>query len=129
MAHDFCFFIDHAANKPEERAARAFMTLVEAKKLPGFALGFFSDFKHGKPGKAPWSELALVHENFVLLAPVEIDGGFSGTMLAEHEVSGQIIEVQHMNQIWTIQVPTFSDYVKAENNVEIDVVKPPPISG
>ena len=125
MAEDFCFFVDHAANKPEERAARAFMTLLEAKKLPGFTLGFFSDFKHGKPSKAPWQETALVHENFVLLAPVEIDGGFSGTMLAEHEVAGKIITCQHMDQLWMIQVPEFRDFVKAENNVEINVIKPP----
>ena len=101
------------------------MTLVEAKKLPGFALGFFSDFKHGKASKSPWHEMALIHENFVLLAPLEIDGGFSGLMLAEQEVSGKTIYVEHMNMQWLIQVPTFNDYVKAENGVEIDVVKRP----
>jgi hypothetical protein len=124
-AEDFCFFVDHGYNKPEERAARAFMSLVQAKQLPSFALGFFSDFKHGKASKAPWEEQALVHESFILLAPMPIDGGFTGTMLAENEVAGQVIEVQHMGQTWVIQVPDFNDYVKAENSIEIDVVRPP----
>ena len=124
-AEDFCFFIDHQVNKPEARAAVAFMALVREKQLPAWALSFFADFKHGAPTKTPLKELVLKGEQFIMLAPVEIDGGFSGTMIAEHAVSNKEIEVEHMDMIYTIQVPAFEDYVCAKNNVEVDITQPP----
>lgn len=117
--------MDHDQNKPEARAAAIYMALVKAKILPAFALPFFSDFKHATPSKAPLQQVAMVHEEFVFLDPQPIDGGFVGTMVAEHSVSGQIIEVEHMDQLWAIQVPEFEDFVIAKNLVEIDIVTPP----
>lgn len=124
-AADFCFFVDHEENRPEARAASIYMALVKAKRLPGFALPFFSDFKHGEPSKAPLEQVVMLHPEFVFLDPQAIEGGFIGTMIAEHSVSGKTIEVEHMDQIWTIQVPEFEDYILAKNLVEIDVVMPP----
>ena len=117
--------MDHEENKPEARAAAIYMALIKAKKMPAFALPFFSDFKHAEPSKAPLDQVAMVHPEFVFLDPTPIDGGFQGTMVAEHSVSGQVIEVEHMGQIWEIQVPEFEDFVIAKNLVEIDVVTPP----
>lgn len=101
------------------------MALVKAKKMPAFALPFFADFKHGEPSKAPLEQVTMLHPEFLFLDPQTIEGGFLGTMIAEHSVSGKIIEVEHMQQIWTIQVPEFEDFILAKNLVEVDVVTPP----
>ena len=100
------------------------MALANTKKMPPFCLAFFSDFRGVEPSKAPDTELALVSPNFVLLAPIEIDGGFQGTMLAQIDVSGQQVECEWMGTTITVQVPEFNDFVIAKNNIEIDVVMP-----
>jgi len=126
---DFCFFIDHEANRPEAKAAQAYMALVKANKLPAFALGFFGDFKHGEPTKRDWDQLAMVGKDVVLLAPSSIEGGFECTMLAEHSASGERRTVFHMGQDWVIEVPVFEDFVYAKNQVEVDVVIRPQSPG
>ena len=122
---DFCFFIDHTANKPEEKAATAYMALVKASKLPAFALAFFSDFKGGRPTRREWQQLAMVGDDVVLLAPSEIEGGFEGTLLAENSASGEIRTLLHDGQEYVVQIPQFEDFVYASNQVEIDLIKPP----
>lgn len=122
---DFCTFIDRSSNKPALAASTAFMALAEAKKLPSWALGFFSDFKGGEKTKRPWDELAMVGENFILLAPVEIHEGFEGTMIAEHECSGKEIQVVHAGGTWLIKVPEFNDFLYAEAGATVDVLRPP----
>ena len=124
-AEDFCYFIDHNANRPEQKAATAFMALVKAQKLPAFCLGFFSDFKHGEPTKREWDQLAMVGEDAVLLAPSSIEDGFEGTLLAEHSASGQIRKLFHMGEYYTVKIPEFEDFVYASNQVEIDLIMLP----
>ena len=122
---DFCTFIDRASNKPEEEAALAFMALVREKELPHWALGFFSDFKHGAITKRPTKELALVGEDVILLAPLEIHEGFEGTMIAEHSASEQIRTVMYNGMEWTIQVPKFEGMMFAQAAMTVDIIKPP----
>ena len=121
-AEDFCTFIDKNVNRPAEEAALAYMALVREKELPPWALGFFSDFKHGKPTKRPTSELCMIGEGFLLLAPTEIHEGFEGTMIAEQSCSGKLIRCQHAEKEWQIQVPQFEGFLYSEAGVTVDVV-------
>ena len=122
---DFCTFIDRNINKPAEAAATAYMALVKSKELPPWALGFFSDFKHGQPTKRPTSELAMLGENFILLAPIEVHEGFEGTMIAEGVCSGQVIKVEHAGTTWQVQVPEFEGFLYSEANITVDVLSTP----
>lgn len=126
---DFCTFIDRASNRPEEEAALAFMALVREKELPVWALGFFSDFKHGAPTKRPTKELALIGKDIILLAPIEIHEGFEGTMIAEQSASEQTRTVMHNGMEWTIQVPKFEGMMFAQAGMTVDIIgspEPPP---
>ena len=122
---DFCLFVDHTLNKPEERAALAYMALVQNKLLPPWALSFFSDFKHGAKTKRPVSELALLGTDAILLAPQDIEDGFEGLLIAEQSASGQIRSMRYQGMIFQILVPEFDDYLKAENNIQVDIVSQP----
>ena len=122
---DFCMFVDRSSNRPEEEAALAFMALVREKELPPWALGFFADFKHGKVTKRPTKELAMVGEDIIILAPVEIHEGFEGTMIAEQKASEQVRTVEHNGMTWTIQVPKFEGMMFAQAGMSVDVIGVP----
>lgn len=99
------------------------MRLMKEGLMPPWALGFFSDFKHAEPSKRPVEEIAMVHEQFLLLAPVEIEGGWEGLMLAEHAVSGQQVEVSYQGGKVRILAPEFEDFVIVKA-AEVDLVRP-----
>lgn len=124
-AIDFCFFHDVEANKPQARAAAAYMRLVEDKQMPPWALFCFSDFKHAEPSTLDQGQVAIIGDQWILLAPTAIDGGFSGLLIAEHAVSGQQLPGRYQGQDLVLQLPTFEDYVLAREGVELDEVKPP----
>lgn len=127
---DFCFFVEFSSNKPEEEAALAYMALVREKKLPPWALGVFSDFKHGAQTKRPIDELVMLGEDLILLAPVEIHEGFEGTLVAEQSASEQIRDVEHMGLIFRVQVPPFEGMLFAQAGMTLDVIgSPEPIQG
>jgi len=122
---DFCLFVDHNFNRPEERAALAYMALVHKKQLPPWALAFFSDFKHGARTKRPISELVLLGTDAILLAPVDIEDGFEGLLIAEQSASGQVRSMRYQNMIFEVRIPEFDDYLKAENGIQVDIVSQP----
>lgn len=122
---DFCTFIDRASNRPEEEAALAFMALVREKELPHWALGFFADFKHGKITKRPTKELAMVGEDVILLAPIEIHEGFEGTLIAEQSASEQIRTVIYNDVEFNIQVPKFEGMMFAQAGMTVDIISLP----
>jgi len=122
---DFCLFVDHNINKPEERAALAYMALVHKKQLPPWALAFFSDFKHGAKTKRPISELVLLGTDAILLAPVDIEDGFEGLLIAEQSASGQVRSMRYQRMIFEVRIPEFDDYLKAENGIQVDIVSQP----
>lgn len=121
---DFCFFVDHEANKPEVRAASAYMRLLKDNLIPPWAVFCFQDFKHATASSRPSSEVAMVGESFILLDPQEIDGGFVGLMLAEHTAASKVITVDYDGQHWQIQTPEFEDFVLAKAGTEVDLVRP-----
>ena len=122
---DFCLFVDHTINKPEERAALAYMALVQKKRLPPWALAFFSDFKHGTKTKRPISELVLLGTDAMLLAPQDIEDGFEGLLIAEQSASGQVRTMRYQNMLFDVRIPEFDDYLKAENNIQVDIISQP----
>lgn len=124
-AEDFCCFIDQASNKPEREAATAFMALVRDKVLPAWALGFFADFKNGEPTKRPSDELAMVGNDVILLAPIEIHEGFEGTIIAEQTASDQVRHLEHSGRTWVCKIPKFDGYLYAEAGVTVDIISQP----
>jgi len=124
-AIDFCFFHDVEANRPQARAAAAYMRLVVDKQLPPWALFCFSDFKHAEASKRPLEEVAIIGEQWLLLAPEPLEGGYQGLFIAEHVVSGKALLGAYRGQQVLLQLPTFEDYVLAREGVELDEITRP----
>lgn len=124
-ALDFCLFVDREQYKPEALAAAAYMRLIEDKVLPPWALFCIADFKHAKPAARSAEEVAIIHESFILLAPVEIEGGLTGLMLAEGAISNSTIEVTFEGQPWEVRIPRLDGFTVATSNIELDAVKRP----
>ncbi len=106
-------------------AGAAYMRLLSDGVLPAWAMFCYADFKGLEPSHAEAGTVAMISEHFILLAPVEIDGGYQGLMLAENVVSGQHVEVEFYEQKMVVSVPLFDDYVIAKGDVEVDLVRPP----
>ena len=122
---DFCFFHDVEANRPQAQAAAAYMRLVQDKVIPGWALFCFTDFKWSEPSQRTVDECAMVGENWVLLAPESIEGGYTGLLLAEFIRSGEVVQGNWMGKTITVRLPVFEDYVLAKEGVELDEMAPP----
>ena len=122
---DFCFFVDRDQNKPEAKAAAAYMRLVKDGQLPPWAVFCFSDFKHAEADPRPASEVAIIHANFILLAPVEIDNGYQGLLLAEHCVSLAEVDVSFDSKDLRLKLPEIEGYVVAKAEQELDLLTRP----
>lgn len=122
---DFCYFHDAEANKPQARAAAAYMRLVKDNLMPGWALFCFGDFKHADASLRESSECAIIGESWMLLAPEQIDNGYTGLLLAEFPVSGKEITGVYREEVVTVKLPEFQDFVLAKEGVEIDELRPP----
>lgn len=119
---DFTFFHDEDSSKPEHLAAVAYMTLVEKKRLPSWALFCLNDFKHGK-GKTYSTDPALIGDGLVLLAPSETDAGLKGVMLAEHKNSGKQVTATWEGHQMLVSVPKFEGFVVAQADVTLKVLR------
>lgn len=124
---DFCFFVDREANRPEQRAAAAYMRLVKDGKLPPWAIFCFSDFKHATESPADVDQVAMIGDNFILLAPVEIDGGWEGLLVAEQVAAGKQVSAQYEGREVMVSIPPFDGYTFAKAGVEIDLVMQQPV--
>lgn len=124
---DFCYFHDVEANRPQARAAAAYMRLVTDKLMPAWALFCFTDFKHAEASPRDAEQVAIIGDGFVLLAPDLITGGFQGLLLAEHRVAGMEAEGAYMGGTVTVRLPQFEDFVLAKAGVELDQVGTVPI--
>ena len=67
-------------------------------------------------------DLAIMGDGWILLAPVEAEGGFTGLLLAEHRVAGAVVEGAYMGGTVTVRLPHFEDFVLAKEGVELDQV-------
>lgn len=124
-ALDFCMFVDREQYKPEALAAAAYMRLIEDNRLPPWALFCIADFKHAEPALRSAEEVAIIHESFILLAPVPIEGGWTGLMLAEGAISNSTIHVTYEDEPWAISIPKLDGFTVATSNVELDAVRLP----
>jgi len=123
---EFCFFIDKEANKPEARAARAYMKLEASNQLPEWAVFCANDFLHGK-GKPFLNDPAMRGDGFLLIAPVSTEKGIRGLLIAQHKVAGQNIEAAWEGDLYRVDVPGFADFVTAKAEVEIVAVRIGPL--
>jgi hypothetical protein len=101
------------------------MRLINDKVMPPWALFCFTDFKHAEPSIRTPSEVAIIGDGFVLLAPEPIEGGYTGLLLAEYAYSGQVCSGTYLDKEITIKLPEFQDYVLAKEGVELDEMQPP----
>lgn len=120
---DFCFFISgDDESKPEARAAIAYWTLVDRKKIPSWALFCLRDFSAGK-GKTYPTDPAFIGEGLILLAPQETEQGLRGTMLAEQRVSGKQVAGTWEGQHLLVSVPIFDGFVAARAETELIILR------
>lgn len=116
---DFCFFIDREALKPEAQAASAYRRLLDDGLLPPWALFCFADFKDATASKRPSAEVAILGDGWILLAPIEIDGGFQGLLVAEQRVAGQTLQGAFMDEQVEVELPAFQEFVLAKAGVHL----------
>jgi len=116
---DFCFFIDRESMKPEVQAAMAYRRLLDDGVLPPWALFCFADFKGAEPSRRAAGEVAIMGDGWILLAPVEAEGGFTGLLLAEQHVAGQTLQGQWLDEPVEVELPPFQDFVIAKAGVHL----------
>lgn len=99
----------------------AAMKLIEDRNFPAWALTFYADLKKGAAGTAP-PLLAYQHKKAILLAPV-IDGQtVKGMLIAEHEVSEQIIEMQSdQGEKIRLQMPKLFSQCSAKEDITLQI--------
>lgn len=119
---DFTFFHDEDDTKPDQQAAIAYMTLLDRKRLPSWALFCLQDMKHAK-GKTYATDPALVGDGFILLAPEETSSGIKGVMIAEHKCSGKQVAVKWEGHQLLVSVPKFDGFVVAQAETEVKVLR------
>ncbi len=119
---DFTFFSAKEESKPERRAAMAYMTMVERKTLPAWALFCLGDFKDGKGQTYP-TDPAVVGDGMLLLAPQENDNKLKGLLIAEQKVSGKQLEVEWEGHKMLVSIPKFDGFVHAQAETEITILR------
>lgn len=124
---DFCFFLDRDAMKPEALAAAAYQRLLADKLLPPWALFCFADFKGAEPSRRDASEVAIIGDGWILLAPAELDSGFSGLLLAEQRAAGTIATGSFAGQSVDVELPHFQEFVMAKAGVTLEEVTQQPV--
>lgn len=119
---DFTFFHDGDDNKPEERAAIAYWTLIDRKQMPSWALFCLNDFKSGK-GKNYSGDPAFIADGLLLLAPVETERGIKGVLLAEGRHSAKQVIGTWEGHRMLVSVPKFDGFVAAQADTELVILR------
>lgn len=101
------------------------MRLLKDDVLPPWAIFCFPDFKHATESPARPDDVALIGDDFILLAPVAIDGGYEGLLIAEQSASSQRRTASFEGRELEVLIPPFEGYVYAKAGVEIDLAMPP----
>ncbi len=99
------------------------MKLANDDSLPDWAVFCAQDFISGD-GMRFDTDPALISENFLLLAPLPIDDGFEGLMIATKAASNQIVIAQYEGERYRIQVPEIKgNFGVAQAGVQVDAIK------
>lgn len=104
------------------------MRLLKDGALPPWAMFCFADFKHATESLATSQDVALVGDDFILLAPVAIDGGYEGLLIAEHSASGKQRSASYEERELTVAIPAFEGYTYAKSGAEIDLIMQPVVA-
>lgn len=94
--------------RPPAIAGAAMLELIKQEQFPSFALVAYEDLLDVGRGQDPPKLLALIAEDAILLAPVQVAGGWSGFLITEATAERQIRAFHWPSQqdrvIW-LQVP------------------------
>lgn len=101
------------------------MHLLEADLLPPWAMFVYPEMKHAR-GRPFLATPAVFGEGFLLVAPIEVEGGLRGLLLAEAKASGKPAKVCWQDVETWVQVPKFSGFHVALSGIDLDFVTPPP---
>lgn len=102
---------------PPGRCGAAALKLSEAGMLPSWALFCYRDLAASASGAAP-PLLAFISEEAILLAPVKVDGGFKGMLIAQESAGGKQIRMESpCGRSETLQIPDIPTKYIAEDNV------------
>ena len=99
----------------------AAMKLIEERNFPNWALTFYADLKKGAAGEAP-ETLAYQHPKAIVLAP-SIDGHtVKGMLIADNDVSEEIIELQsNHGEMIRLQMPKLTMQYSAQEDVILQI--------
>lgn len=108
-----------AQDVPAERYGAAAMGLVKRRMLPSWALTFYAKLAAGAGGVEP-ALLAFIGEDFLLLAPIKTQNGYSGLLIAMETASRQIRRATSpCGKTVTICLPEISTKIIAEEGHDL----------
>lgn len=102
---------------PPGRCGAAAMEMVKKGILPPWALFCYKDLASSASGEAP-PLLAFVSEDAMLLAPIRVDTGFKGMLIAQESAGGRWITMESpCGRSETLYIPEIPTKFVAEDNV------------
>jgi len=90
------FFLYEASengNLPDNRYGAAALALIREELFPSWALFCYKDLSARSSGAIP-PILAFISEDAILLAPIAVDDGFKGLLIAKEKASDQWIAME-----------------------------------
>jgi len=119
---DFCFYKPMTgANRPDYVYGSAYMTLIDQKRMPQWALTFFASFKGSANAEYVPVDVALVADDAILLHPEHKGNGrYEGLLLALESASEQPRQfVDDQGQRIVLMLPKVDTKVIAEDEVTL----------
>lgn len=112
---DFYMYMDREARKlPSSRYGAAFRELLRMNMCPSWALFVYKDLISLEGGKAP-EEIALIHDECIILAPDFNDGECRGMLIGLESASNKILEFKStLGHFITLKVPIIGSKVVAD---------------
>lgn len=102
---------------PPGRCGAAALKLLEHGMLPSWSLFCYKDLVSGASGEAP-PLLAFIAEDAMLLAPVKVDGGYKGMLIAQESAGGKKVRMETpCGRSETFEIPEIPTKYIAQDNV------------
>ena len=123
-AQDFSFFDEQEERNdgPDSTMAAAYMSLVNARALPRWALFCFTQMEQSaKGGKLP-HQVAAQADGVLLLGPRFAGDALCGLLIADHSASGTKVKLEVEDQEYVILIPTFSEQSIAREGERLPII-------
>lgn len=103
---------------PTGRCGAAAIALIQKRLFPSWALFCYKELASGSEGASAPPLLAFLSPTALLLAPVKVDGGYKGMLIAQEDAGNRWIEFKSpCGRVETLYVPNVPTKVIAQDNM------------